>query len=213
MISTLISLPYELARYPLAFVDDRLTGRLPDTLGNRVGWALGSADVLAGSLLRNPGIARRGADRVERSNQLLTAARLEEQAQARREEARAAEVSGFQEASRKRQAAQERAAKGLDEARAAEARGKEQAKERARQTAAEKKAAADQRATARTTAAEQRKQQVASVADAKQKNAQRRAKAELDDAREDQQVAQEAREDAERLSELTEAKKQERKRD
>lgn len=213
MIRNVIALPYELARRPIALVDDKLSDRLPEPLGHRVGWALGSADKVAGTLLHNERIAQRGTDRVERSSKLLTATRLEQEADARREQADEAAAAGRKDAARKREAAQERAASGLDEAEAAEARGKQEAKQRARKTAAAKKNAADKRATARKTAAEERKEQVASIADAKQKKAQRRAKAELDDAREDQQSADQARADAEQLSKLTEVKSQERKQD
>ena len=60
MISTLIALPYELARLPLAIVDNGLSSRLPETSGPRVALdrAIGSADKLAGALLRNDQIGR-----------------------------------------------------------------------------------------------------------------------------------------------------------
>ena len=55
MISTLISLPYELTRRPLVAVGERLTGRLRTDAAPRVylDKAIGSADRLAGNLLRN----------------------------------------------------------------------------------------------------------------------------------------------------------------
>jgi len=213
MISTLISLPYELARRPLDLVDDQLSERLPETSAPRVvlDRALGSADRLAGTVLRNRGITERGAERLERSQKLVTAARLEEQADARREAAQETVVSARQEAARKRKAAQERAESGLDEADTVEARGKQEATARAARTASAKKTAADQRAAGKKTAAEQRKQRVTSAAGARKRTAQKQAKAQLDDAREDQQGAAEARADAERLEDLTEAKKQARK--
>ena len=215
MISNLISLPYELARRPLDLVDDQLSERLSETSIPRVALdrALGSADRIAGSVLRNHAIAERGAERLDRSSKLVTAARLEKEADAQREAARETIRTGRQEAEREREAAQEHAASGLDEAESAEARGKREATARAVQTAAAKKSAADQRATGRKTVAEQRKQRVETAAEAKKKAAQQEAKTELDDAREDLKAAKEARSDAERLSELTEAKKQERTQD
>lgn len=168
MISTLIKIPYELARLPLVIVDSTLADKLPQTSGPRVTLdrAIGSADKLAGSLLGNRDIARRGADRLERSDKLLTADRIEEQTRSN-----AAKVASV------------------------------------------KKAAADKRAQSRTDTVEQRKKRVVSTADAKKRATQRKAKAELDDARQTKQSAAEARADAERLSDLTEAKKQERKQD
>jgi hypothetical protein len=215
MISTLIALPYEVARLPLTIADNGLVRRLPETSGTRVTLdrAIGSADKLAGTLLGNRDIVQRGADRIERSEKLLTAARLEQEAATRREQARDTAAAGRRKATRKRKAAQDRAASGLDEADAAEARGRQQAKAKAAKTAAAKKAAADRRAASRTATVEQRKGRVDSAAEARKRSAQRKAKAELDDARKTKQSATEARADAERLSDLSEAKKQERKQD
>jgi hypothetical protein len=76
-----------------------------------------------------------------------------------------------------------------------------------------KKAAADKRATTRKATAEQRKARVASAADTKKQAAQRKAKGELGDARATKKAAAESRADAERLSDLAEAKRSERKQD
>jgi hypothetical protein len=215
MISTLIALPYELARLPLVIVENGLADRLPETSAPRVTLdrAIGSADRLAGSLLRNPDIARRGADRIERSEKLLLADHLEQEAATRREQARGTAAAGRRQAAQQRRTAQRRAASGLHEADAAEERGKREATVKAAKTAAAKKTAADKRAASRTATVEQRKRRVDSAAQAKKQAAQREAKAELDDAREIKQSAAESRADAERLSDLTEAKKQERKED
>src|SRR3954451_3097280 len=107
MISTLIALPYELARLPLVIVDNGLFDRLPETSGPRVTLdrAIGSVDKLAGTLLGNRDIARRGADRIERTEKLLTAASLEREAVTRREQARERAAAGRREAGLKRKAA------------------------------------------------------------------------------------------------------------
>jgi hypothetical protein len=212
-ISSLIALPYELARMPAVLIDNSLSARLSEDSVPRVTLdrAIGSADKLAGSLLGNPDIARRGADRIERSSKLARAARLEHEAATRREQAKETLVSGRQEAAEKRQAAHERVTSGLDEAEAAEERGKQEAKARAAKEAADKKAAADERAEKRAATVEERKDRAESAAETKKKAAQREARSELDEARESRQTAAEARADAERLGDLTEAKKQERK--
>ena len=220
MISTLIALPYEIARLPLVYVDSRLSDRLPETSGSRVTLdrAIGSADKLAGSVLRNRAIVERGADRIERADKLVAAARLEHAAAERRpvvtrlrEQAAETAATGRQEAAQKRKAAQNRAASGLEEAAAAEARGKQEAKDKAKRAAAAKKAAADKRAASREAAAEQRKENAESAAEAKKKAAEREAQAERDEARETKQAAAETRDAAERLGDLAEAKTQERK--
>ena len=215
MISTLVTLPYELARLPLVIVDNRMSDKLPDTSAPRVALdrAIGSADKLAGTLLRNRDIAQRGTDRIDRSDKLLTAARLEREGAARREQARETAAAGRDTAARKRKAAQDRAASGLTEADAAEARGKQEAKAKAAKSAASKKATADRRAASRKATIEQRTKRVDSAAQAKKQAARREAKTELDDARETKEAAAEARADADRLSDLADVKKQERQQD
>ena len=124
MISTLIALPYELARLPVVIVDQNLSDRLPESSGPRLGLdrAIGSADKLAGALLGNRAIARRGADRLERSDKLVTAARLELEAEARREQAQQVAAVGRRQAAAKRRAARSRVAASLEAAGTAEAR-------------------------------------------------------------------------------------------
>lgn len=214
-LSTVIALPYEVARLPLTVADKALSGRLSETSAPRVilDRTIGSADKLAGSLLGNAGLAQRGVDRVERTEKLVTAARLEKEAEARRQEAAHETDAAREEAASKRRAAKDRAGSGLVEADAAEARGKQEAKERAARVAAEKKTEADRRAANRTATVEARKERVQSAAEAERKRAAAEAEAELEDARESQQAAAEARSDAERLDDLTEVKKRERKQD
>ena len=215
MISNLVSLPYRLARLPVELLDHTVSDMLPEDSGLRLTLdrTIGSADKLAGTLLRDPDIAKRGADRVERAVQLRTASRLEAEAAADRDEARETAVEGRREADEKRKAAQERVASGLDQAETTEARGKEQAKVKAAKTASAQKAAADKRAANRTATAEERKARVGSQAEAKKQAAQRAADAEMEEARETWEAAAEARTDAERLSDLTETKKQQPKKD
>lgn len=215
MINTLIALPYELARLPLTLVDKTLAGRMDETSAPRVTFdrAIGSADKLAGALLSNRNLAQRGAKRLERSDKLVTAVLLEQQAEVRRTEAAQKLESGRDEAARKRQQAKDTAASGLVEADAAEARAKEQAKTKATRSAAAKKAAANKRAATKTATAKQRKANATRAVEAKKTAAQRSSKEELKDARETKQSAAEARVDAERLSDLADTKKQERKQD
>lgn len=215
MIKNLIALPYELARLPLTVVDRQLADRLSATSTPRLTLdrTLGSADKLAGALLRNRNIADRGAERLDRSDKLMTAARLEQEATARREQAKQTAESGRRSAAQKRVSARKRAESGLDEAATAEVRGKQRAKATARKSAATKKAVADKRAATLEATAQQRKKRADNAAKAKKKAAQKSAKSELDQARENKKAADAARADAERLSELTEQKKQERKQD
>ncbi len=213
MITTLISLPYEIARLPLAVVNQQLAARLPESSTPRVTLdrALGSVDRVAGTILHNEVIVQRGAARVDRAEKLFRAATLEQEAASRREEARDTVQEAGQEAAHKRQAAQDRAVSGLKEADEAEMRATRDAKKSAADAAASKKAAADKQAARRKAAAQEKKLRVEAAAEQKQKAAEREAEARLGDARETKQSAAESRADAERLEALTETKKQERK--
>lgn len=215
MISTLIALPYELARLPLSTIDRGLLRHLPETSLPRTALdrAIGSADKLAGALLHNDQIAGRGTDRLDRTDKLLKAAKLEARADARREAAQAVAESGRREAAAKRRAAAERASSGLAEAHETEVQGKQRATANAAKTVSAKKAAVDKKAADRTETIEQRKRRVDAAAEAKKKAARRDARSELDDARESKEAAAAARADAEILGDLTETKKQERTQD
>ncbi len=70
MISTLIALPYELTRLPLSMIDQRVSARLPETSTARVtiDHAMGTTDKIAGTILHNDSIIRRGTTRLERSD-------------------------------------------------------------------------------------------------------------------------------------------------
>lgn len=215
VITTVIALPYEIARKPLVAIDHRLAQLLPDTSGPRVvlDKAIGSADKLAGTVLFNRDIARRGTERLERTESLLAADRLEAEAATRREQAAQTAEAGRDQAAAQREAAAEHVASGLEEADTVEVLGKEEAEEEAYRVAEAKKTAAADRAATRAATTEQRKEKVAAVAEKKKRAARRSAKAQLDDVRETEQDAAESRADADRLDDLVEAKKQQRTQD
>lgn len=68
IITTVIALPYEIARLPLAIVDDNLLNRLPATSGPRVRLdrTIGSVDKIAGTLGRRGAPSRRRGHRCRR---------------------------------------------------------------------------------------------------------------------------------------------------
>ncbi|WP_229053814.1 hypothetical protein [Aeromicrobium sp. Leaf350] len=215
MISTLIALPYELTRLPLAVVDRSVSTRLSETSTVRVTLdrAIGTSDRIAGGLLHNASIRARGTERLDCSASLLRAEQLDDEARARRETARDVAEAGRREAAEKRKAATQQAASAPAEARRTEEQGKQKAAADAAATAAEKKKAADEKAAARTETVERRKKRTAAAAEATKAAARRDAKEGLQDARESQEAAAEARSDAEVLSDVAKAKKQERQQD
>lgn len=212
MISTLVSLPYRIARLPLVLVDSRLSDVLPETSAPRVTFdrALGSADKLAGRLTGDREIARRGTERLDRLDKLATAARLEQEADARRDQADEVFREAGEQAERKRVTARARIASAPDKAQAAQAHAEQEARLEARTTAAAEKQAADERAVKVVESAEQQRKRKEAAAAARRRAAQRKAAKKTDDARETEEAAAQAREEAEQLGELTEAKKQER---
>lgn len=213
MISTLIALPYKIARAPLSFVDSTLSPRLPETSVPRttLDLVIGSTDKLAGALLGDEELGRRGADRIERSDTLRRAGRREREADTQRKQAEDVLMAGHEEAERKRRNAEERATESLNVADVVEAREKRQAKAEARKSVATRQRAADQEADRRSATIEDRKQRLSSAAETQKKTAQRRAKSKLDEAGKTQENAAQTRADAERLASLAEAKKQQRK--
>ena len=195
MTNNLLTIPYKLARLPIGLVDERVTERLPEGSAPRtaIDRALGSADKLAGSLLRDPDLAARGAERIERSERLAAAAHLEAEAEALREDA------------------QDRASAGLQDADEIEERRSAQAREAADQEAERKKAAAAKRAEARRADAEKRKQREQEAAEATKQSAQDDAKQRLEDAAQTTRSARSKKVDAEQLEELADAKAEQRR--
>jgi len=215
MISTLIALPYKIARAPLSFVDSTLSQRLPETSVPRttLDLLIGSTDKLAGALLGDEELGRRGVDRIERSDTLRRAAQRQAEADMQRKRAEDVAVAGHEEAERKRRVAEERAAESLDVADVVEARERREAKDDARKSVAARQRIADQEAQNRSSSIEQRKQRATSEAEARKKTAQRQASKKIGEARQTEQDAAQTRVDAEHLAKLAEAKKRERKGD
>jgi hypothetical protein len=85
-VRTLMYLPYQAARAPLALLDAQLVRRLRDDSPPRLALeqVLGSIDEVAGRLLKDESIERRGTDLRHRAGKVTHARQLEHQAAARR---------------------------------------------------------------------------------------------------------------------------------
>jgi hypothetical protein len=85
-VRTLMYLPYQAARAPLALLDAQLVRRLRDDSPPRLALeqVLGSIDEVAGRLLKDENIERRGTDLRHRAGKGIHARQLEHQAAARR---------------------------------------------------------------------------------------------------------------------------------
>jgi hypothetical protein len=85
-VRTLMYLPYQAARAPLALLDAQLVRRLRDDSPPRLALeqVLGSIDEVAGRLLKDENIERRGTDLRHRAGKVIHAKQLEHQAAAAR---------------------------------------------------------------------------------------------------------------------------------
>ena len=206
---TLRTAPYKFARLPWTVVDEQFAQRLPADFPPRLVFdrALGSCDQFAGRLLRDGDIVEQGRDRIARSEDLAEAVVLERSAEAHREQAAEVASTGGANAEEKRAEAAHRFAEGLDEADAAERQGKKQATTRARSKAAADKDQINTRTNQRVSSVQDGLKRVDAVTDAKLGQARRAAASKLDDAASTAADAKSARGDANKLGELSAAKR------
>jgi len=206
---TLLALPYNFYRLPLAVVDEQVASRLPADSAPRLVFdrALGSYDRLAGHLLGDVAVAERGSDRIARSAKLADAVALERDASAHRDQAAEEIESGQRSAAVKRKTAQQRLADGLDQAKARERQGKQQAAAQARAHATRNKQQADARTKQGVGAIQQGLQKADAVTDVKLQQTRRAANAKVDQARATKTAANSARARADQLGQLATTKR------
>ena len=206
---TLCTAPYKLARLPWTVVDQQVAQRLPADFAPRLVFdrALGSWDQLAGRLLRDGDLAAQGRQRIARSDDLAEAIRLERSAAAHREQAAEVGSAASAKAEEKRTEAAQRFAEGQHEADATERQGKKLATTRARKKAAADQQDIDQLTEQRVTSIQDGLKKVDAVTDAKLRQARHTAAAKIDDAAATADDAASARADADKLSNLSAAKR------
>jgi len=212
---SILTVPYRIARTPLAVLTSSVGARLPENSRPRLvlDRTLGTTDQVAGRLFGSSTLVEEGTRRVERSDKLAQATELEAEAAKRRQQARDVGTSGRRTAADKAQQARDTAAEGLEEADRTERRGKQEAANRARTTAARKKSAADARAKQQVDSIENSVERTEAAANARATQAKRRTAAKVGDAQEQRADADAKREEAEELGELADAKRSARKTD
>jgi hypothetical protein len=204
---------YQLARIPLELFEQQVMTRLGTEAPARLLYerGLGTLDATVGKLLNDPELQRRGTALVDRSDTLARAAQLDASASATR-----------RQAERKFEAIRVEVATDLEETTAAT----EQETIKAREDAEERKRAADQKAATRAAAVKKKADEAASerAEAAKATNRQKSAKitaveqtktqaaeAKLDDAQAKYAEAARKRAHADRVEELADVEKQNRK--
>lgn len=209
---TLLLVPYQLIRQPLALVDSQIARRLPGESRPRLMFdsALGSFDQLAGRLLDSTALVQQGVDRVDRADKTKSASLLEREAADLRQAAGDTARQGAEEAEAKAEQAQRLATRGARASRSAEREGKQAATAAARKQAARDKKQAEARAQQRIESAERRREQAEAKASARTAQAAKDAKAKLGNVTQGRTEAAAARRDADRLGDLADAKRRNR---
>ncbi len=208
-----LRLQYRIARMPLRLFEQRVLVRVDSEAPARLLYerSVGAVDSVVGNMLGDTEVEKQGAARVERSEALGEATRLDELATQTREQA-------DEELRRKR----ESAASAPGKARATSQRRvravRSTAEERKRQgtqtaakRAAEVKQRVDEAAAAKVIGVETAKRAKQQRINAAERTATAVAEAELDDAAEKRSAAAAKRAHANRVDDLAEAKKAERK--
>ena len=206
-------LQYRIARVPLRFFEQRVLARVDSEAPARLLYerSVGAVDAVVGNMLGDKEIEKQGAARVERSEALGEAARLDELATQTREQADE-ELRRKQESA----AAAPGEARATTERKAQEARSAaEERKRQATQTAAARtaqvKQQVDEAAAAKVIGVETAKRAKQQRINAAERTATAVAEAELDDAAEKRSEATAKRAHANRVDDLADAEKAERK--
>ncbi|MBX9641091.1 MAG: IF2 family translation initiation factor [Mycobacteriaceae bacterium] len=203
---------YQLARYPLQFVEDRLVNRMRTEAPARLFYerALGMLDTTVGNALRDPELVKRGAALVERTDTLGRAAALDARASNRKEHADAKLEQAREQAVEDQKEARAATVQQIDEARSAAEERKRAATEAARKRSESAKKSAESVAANRKQSAESARDRVAGRTKTVEKVATRVAESKLEDAAEKRSQAASKRAQANRVEELADAEKEKR---
>jgi hypothetical protein len=203
---------YQLARFPLQLIEDRVVNRIPTEAPARLLYerSLGMLDTTVGNALGDPAIVERGTALVDRSDALGRAAQLDARAAARKEQADAKLKGARDEAIREREEAQEATKQEVKEARINAEQRKREAAQSAQQQSAAAKQRADEAAAKRKQGVESAKRQVESRTQAAQKAAAKASAAKVDEAEGKLGEAADTRAEADRVAELAATEKRQR---
>jgi hypothetical protein len=210
---TLLKLPYQAARTPLAVLDAKLVKRLPADSPPRLAFErlIGSLDEAAGRVLKDRRVEQHGAEVRERADTLTKAVDLEQDAAQRRSAAADTVRQAEQQASELREDAQRRQREGVQAAVQNEQKEKQAASRRARVQADAAKRQADAKAASRIETVERQRKRAEAQADARKTRATAQATSTLADAAEKKATARNRRADADQLGKLRDAKQRARK--
>ena len=204
---------YATIRFPLNLVERNVFAHyLPEDAPVRLSFerALGSLDSVAGRILGDPSIGRRGEALSHRADFLEKATTLETKAEARRSEAEQKLRAEEEAAHRAKQEAERQRTEEVAAARRDEQQAKDEARQKAQARAKANKAQADREATQRVQAAENAKQAEHRRIAAQEKRTTVAPKQALADANKKQDAAQQQRDQADRLAKRAAAERKQR---
>jgi hypothetical protein len=203
---------YQLARFPLQVIEERIVGRLDSEAPARLFYerSLGMLDQAVGHALSAPEVEQRGSALIERSEALRRAAALDGAATQTRAQADAELKNTREQAQREQEQAREEKKREVAEARdTAQARKQEAAQSAQKRTAAAKQQA-DAVAAQRVKSAEELKKQEEAEIRAAEKSVEKVANAKLDDAGDKKVEAATRRAQADRVEDLADTEKENR---
>ena len=209
----LLRFEYWAARQPLAAVERGAVSRLGTETSARLAFdrAVGSLDAFAGRLIRDEELQRKGQARRKQAILLGKAAAVESVAVARLADGEQTLESAQADAARRRQEAAERRQAGVAEARREQSESKQRAQQLARSTADSSKDRADERAKTRLRAAGSAQQTEQERIRGREQAAAEEAKGKLREAKGDRDKAHDLRSDADRLDELAQTEREQRR--
>lgn len=213
MNRNVLQLPYQVARTPLALVEEKLVKRLPADSPPRLMFEriVGSFDRVAGRLMNDRQVHSQGSRLREHADTLSDAVQLEQNAAERRRAAAETVQEAEQRADTLRENAQLSQSRGVQEAVENERKEKQAATRRARAQATAAKRQADARATSRLGAVAEKRKLAETRANLSERRASADAKADLDAAAEKKKAAAGRRAEAGKLAALSAAERQARK--
>ncbi|MCV7281542.1 IF2 family translation initiation factor [Mycolicibacterium flavescens] len=207
-----LKLQYQVARFPLQVIDDRVVARMDNEAPARLFFerSVGMLDTAVGTALGDPVLRKRGTTLVDRSDALRRAARLDEAATENVKQAEADLKATQEKAAQEKQEAFEETTRETQRAREQAQQRKRAAVENTEKRIVEDKKRADDVAAQRKQNVESAKRrEEAEIADAEQTVAKVSA-AKLEDAQDKKVDAAVTRAQADRIEDLADAEKEKR---
>ncbi|BBX18731.1 IF2 family translation initiation factor [Mycolicibacterium duvalii] len=200
-----LRLQYRLARTPLHLLERGLLSRMDAEAPQRLFLerALGAVDVAAGSMLRDADVEAQGLRRIEKAAVLGEAARLEDVADQRKQEASDELKPRRERAAHAPTEARQKAQERISEARSTAEQAKQQVARDAAAVAQQAKNQVDSAAQQKVAAVEKTRRHAEERSEAVEEAKVSAAREELDDASDKHRAAIDAHQHAERLGELS----------